>query len=120
MGGAKRYPSMAPHASADGCRFAPPILRLPEDNTQRDRPMAKVAIQPSSPILPADKSAALALTPVSRETEARLDRYISLLVEWQAKTNLDAASTLQHLWSRHVAVSHQILSPAPSARTCVD
>jgi 16S rRNA (guanine527-N7)-methyltransferase len=35
-----------------------------------------------------DKAAALALTPVSRETEARLDRYVALLGEWQAKTNL--------------------------------
>jgi 16S rRNA (guanine527-N7)-methyltransferase len=34
-----------------------------------------------------DKAAALALTPVSRETEARLDRYVDLLREWQAKTN---------------------------------
>ncbi len=38
----------------------------------------------------ADKAEALALTPVSRETEARLDRYVELLVAWQAKTNLVA------------------------------
>ena len=82
--------------------------------------MAKVAIQPSSPILPADKSAALALTPVSRETEARLDRYVSLLVEWQTKTNLVAPSTLPHLWTRHVADSLQLLGLAPSARIWVD
>ena len=82
--------------------------------------MAKVAIQPSSPILPADKSAALALTPVSRETEARLDRYVSLLVTWQAKTNLVAPSTLPHLWTRHVADSLQLLNLAPSAKIWVD
>ena len=56
--------------------------------------MPKVAQQPSSPILPADKAAALTLTPVSRETEVRLDRYVDLLLQWQAKTNLVAPSTL--------------------------
>ena len=67
--------------------------------------MAKAAVQVPSPILPADKIAALALTPVSRETESRLDRYLDLLVEWQAKTNLVAPSTLPNLWTRHVADS---------------
>ena len=55
--------------------------------------MPKAASQPKSPILPADKAAALALTPVSRETEARLDTYVELLLEWQSKTNLVAPST---------------------------
>jgi 16S rRNA (guanine527-N7)-methyltransferase len=74
----------------------------------------------TSPILPSDKAAALALTPVSRETEARLDRYIDLLVAWQAKTNLVAPSTLPNLWTRHVSDSLQLLSLAPSAKTWVD
>src|SRR5947207_7340751 len=67
-----------------------------------------------------DKAAALALTPVSRETEARLDRYVSLLVEWQAKTNLVAPSTLPHLWTRHISDSLQLLSLAPTAKVWVD
>ena len=67
-----------------------------------------------------DKAAALALTPVSRETEARLDRYIALLLEWQAKTNLVAPSTLPNLWTRHVSDSLQLLSLAPSAKSWVD
>jgi 16S rRNA (guanine527-N7)-methyltransferase len=67
-----------------------------------------------------DKAAALALTPVSRETEARLDRYLELLREWQAKTNLVAPSTLPQLWTRHVADSLQLLSLAPSAKIWVD
>ncbi|WP_342729408.1 16S rRNA (guanine(527)-N(7))-methyltransferase RsmG [Bradyrhizobium sp. B097] len=67
-----------------------------------------------------DKAAALALTPVSRETEARLDRYIALLLEWQAKTNLVAPSTLPNLWTRHVSDSLQLLSLAPSATSWVD
>ena len=73
-----------------------------------------------SPILPSDKTAALALTPVSRETEARLDRYLDLLVTWQAKTNLVAPSTLPNLWTRHVSDSLQLLDLAPSAKIWVD
>jgi len=68
----------------------------------------------------ADKAAALALTPVSRETEARLDRYLELLREWQAKTNLVAPSTLPQLWTRHVADSLQLLSLAPQAKIWMD
>jgi hypothetical protein len=75
---------------------------------------------PKSPILPADKAAALALTPVSRETEARLDRYVDLLLEWQAKTNLVAPSTLPNLWTRHIADSMQLLTIAPSAKVWAD
>jgi 16S rRNA (guanine527-N7)-methyltransferase len=67
-----------------------------------------------------DKAAALALIPVSRETEARLDRYLALLREWQAKTNLVAASTLPQLWTRHVADSLQLLALAPSAKVWAD
>jgi 16S rRNA (guanine527-N7)-methyltransferase len=67
-----------------------------------------------------DKAAALALIPVSRETEARLDRYVALLREWQAKTNLVAPSTLPQLWTRHVADSLQLLKLAPSAKTWAD
>lgn len=67
-----------------------------------------------------DKAAALALTPVSRETEARLDRYVDLLVAWQAKTNLISPSTLPQLWTRHIADSLQLLGLAPSARHWLD
>ncbi|KIU50136.1 MULTISPECIES: 16S rRNA (guanine(527)-N(7))-methyltransferase RsmG [Bradyrhizobium] len=67
-----------------------------------------------------DKAAALALTPVSRETEARLDSYVTLLLAWQAKTNLVAPSTLPHLWTRHVSDSLQLLSLAPSAKSWID
>ena len=67
-----------------------------------------------------DKAAALALTPVSRETEARLDRYVALLLEWQAKTNLVAPSTLPNLWTRHIADSLQLLTLAPTAKIWID
>jgi len=72
------------------------------------------------PVPAADKAAALALTPVSRETEARLDRYVDLLREWQAKTNLVASSTLPNLWTRHISDSLQLLTLAPSANVWVD
>ena len=67
-----------------------------------------------------DKAAALRLTPVSRETESRLDGYLDLLRTWQAKTNLVSPSTLPHLWTRHVADSLQLLALAPSAKSWVD
>src|SRR6478672_13519681 len=74
-----------------------------------------------SPIISAsDKTAALALTPVSHETEARLDRYVALLLEWQAKTNLVAPSTIPNLWTRHISDSLQLLSLAPGAKVWAD
>jgi 16S rRNA (guanine527-N7)-methyltransferase len=79
--------------------------------------MAKAA---QASISAADKTAALALIPVSRETEAKLDRYVDLLVEWQAKTNLIAPSTLPQLWTRHIADSLQLLDLAPTAKHWLD
>jgi 16S rRNA (guanine527-N7)-methyltransferase len=73
-----------------------------------------------NPSAVSDKAEALKLTPVSRETEARLDRYLDLLRQWQAKTNLVASSTLPHLWTRHVADSLQLLTLAPTAKIWVD
>ncbi len=76
-----------------------------------------------APVVPspaADKAAALTLTPVSRETEARLDLYVGLLRQWQAKTNLVAPSTLPHLWTRHILDSLQLLQLAPAAKVWVD
>jgi len=85
----------------------------------------KTGARPAVPLAAAkaitgDKAEALAWTPVSRETEKRLDRYLALLTEWQAKTNLVAPSTLPQLWTRHVADSLQLLSLAPRAKIWVD
>ncbi len=77
-------------------------------------------VQSADILSASDKAAALALTPVSRETESRLDRYLDLLVTWQAKTNLVAPSTLPHLWTRHVSDSLQLLDLAPTAKVWVD
>ena len=82
--------------------------------------MAKPTRRTESPISAVDKTAALALTPVSRETEARLDRYVDLLLQWQAKTNLVAPSTLPTLWTRHIADSLQLLGLAPAAKVWID
>jgi len=78
--------------------------------------------QSTAPIpgLASDKAAALALTPVSHETLARLDRYVDLLLQWQAKTNLVASSTLAHLWTRHISDSLQLLALAPTAKVWAD
>jgi len=67
-----------------------------------------------------DRADALELTPVSRETTARLDVYVDLLLRWQAKTNLVAPSTLPNLWTRHIADSLQLLAIAPAAKTWLD
>jgi 16S rRNA (guanine527-N7)-methyltransferase len=72
------------------------------------------------PDLAADRARALALVPVSRETAARLDRFAELLIEWQSRINLIAASTVPFVWTRHIADSLQLLALAPHARTWVD
>jgi 16S rRNA (guanine527-N7)-methyltransferase len=75
---------------------------------------------PPNPDLTADRAAALRLTPVSRETLARLDAFVEILLTWSAHTNLIGASTVPHLWTRHIADSLQLLDLAPNARTWVD
>jgi 16S rRNA (guanine527-N7)-methyltransferase len=74
----------------------------------------------SVPDLASDRARALALTPVSRETSERLDTFVELLLSWQRTTNLIAASTIPHLWTRHIADSLQLLDLAPDARVWVD
>lgn len=71
--------------------------------------------------LDADKARALQLTPVSRETLERLDRFVALLLLWQDKINLISPSTIPTIWTRHVADSLQLLDLAPEgAKTWVD
>jgi 16S rRNA (guanine527-N7)-methyltransferase len=70
--------------------------------------------------LAADRTRALELTPVSRETAARLDRFVELLLKWQATTNLIGPSTIPNLWTRHIADSLQLLPLAPGARVWID
>ena len=70
--------------------------------------------------LSADRERALALVPVSRETLARLDRFVELLIAWQAHTNLIARSTVPTLWTRHIADSLQLVGLAPGASAWAD
>ena len=70
--------------------------------------------------LSADKARALALFPVSRETQDRLDRFVETLLRWQDRLNLIANSTISEIWTRHIADSLQLLPLAPQARTWVD
>ncbi len=70
--------------------------------------------------LAADKARAFKITPVSRETQRRLDLYVDLLLRWQQKTNLIAPSTIPTIWTRHIADSLQLLDLAPDARVWVD
>jgi 16S rRNA (guanine527-N7)-methyltransferase len=70
--------------------------------------------------LAADRVRALAMIPVSRETLARLDRYVDLLLEWQRRMNLIAPSTEPVVWTRHIADSLQLTALAPEARIWAD
>lgn len=74
----------------------------------------------AAPDLTSGRAHALALTPVSRETCERLDRFVDLLLRWQNTTNLIAPSTIPELWTRHIADSLQLLPLAPHARTWID
>jgi len=51
--------------------------------------------------------------PVSRETFEKLERYVALLREESRRQNLVAASTLDHLWDRHILDSAQIVRFEP-------
>lgn len=82
--------------------------------------MRRVAEGPSPADLEADRAKALAAVPVSRETAARLDGFVQLLLKWQRTTNLVAPATLSEVWTRHVLDSLQLLALAPQARTWVD
>ena len=74
----------------------------------------------AQPDLTADRARALALIAVSRETAARLDRFVALLLDWHSRMNLIAASTVPTLWTRHIADSLQLLAIAPQARKWAD
>jgi 16S rRNA (guanine527-N7)-methyltransferase len=74
----------------------------------------------SSSDLADDRARALQLTPVSRETLARLDHLVEVLLPVAAHTNLIARSTIPQLWTRHIADSLQLLSLAPDAKCWID
>jgi 16S rRNA (guanine527-N7)-methyltransferase len=79
-----------------------------------------VSILPALPDLAADRERAPALTPVSRETVALLDRFVELLFATQSHTNLIGPATVAAVWTRHIADSLQLLDLAPAALTWLD
>lgn len=81
---------------------------------------ARSARQTPAADLSEDRARALALTPVSRETLGRLDRFVALLQAWQRRINLIAPSTEATLWTRHIADSLQLIDLAPAAKTWAD
>jgi 16S rRNA (guanine527-N7)-methyltransferase len=70
--------------------------------------------------LAADREAALALVSVSRETLARLDRFVATLLTWQRRINLIAPASVRAIWTRHVADSLQLLPLARTAKIWLD
>lgn len=69
-----------------------------------------------------DRAQAIALNQdsVSRETWARLDSFVALVLARQETMNLIAPSTIPKIWTRHVADSLQLLPLAPDARRWID
>ena len=58
---------------------------------------------------------------VSRETQEKLECYVSLLRKWNSKINLVSRQTIDDAWNRHIMDSLQIVNLIPgNARTCAD
>jgi len=70
--------------------------------------------------LAADREAALKIVSVSRETLARLDAFVDLLLRWQPAVQLVANADLAKLWTRHIADSLQLLELKPQAKRWAD
>lgn len=68
-----------------------------------------------------DEARSWIATLVPRETQDRLDRLIAFLRDEMPHQNLIAASTVDHIWARHIADSAQLLGLAPpEASTWID
>ena len=50
---------------------------------------------------------------VSRESLARLETYVSVLLAWQQRINLIGPSTVGHVWLRHIGDALQLLPLMP-------
>ena len=62
-----------------------------------------------------DRIAAAAKRNVSRETFARIERYVELLRHEAVRQNLISASTVETVWDRHVLDSAQLVQFEPKA-----
>src|ERR1700747_3039555 len=102
-------------AARDARAAALPRRRRPRNTVIKRPPRGDVAAA-----LAADREAALALVPVSRETLARLDRFVATFLTWQNRINLVAAATIPEIWTRHITDSLQLVLLAPTARVWLD
>ena len=57
---------------------------------------------------------------VSRETLARIDRFVELLVEENTRQNLVSAASLDQIYARHIVDSAQLWRLAPDAASWLD
>ena len=61
------------------------------------------------------------LAHVSRETLGQLERYVALLLQWNAKINLIDRKTEADIWNRHIVDSLQLVEHIPaSVATVID
>ena len=68
-----------------------------------------------------DRSSFTGHVDVSRETLARIDQYVEIVLAENQVQNLIARSTETEIWTRHILDSAQLLPLAPAwARTCLD
>ncbi|MBB4016909.1 16S rRNA (guanine527-N7)-methyltransferase [Chelatococcus caeni] len=67
-----------------------------------------------------DRAAALSLGLIPDGALSALDIYVDLLRRWQDVKNLVGPRTLDHVWTRHIADSAQLLPLAPTARKWID
>lgn len=76
-------------------------------NARARKPPAAVRPKPAEieAAQAAGRARFVATANVSRETLDRLDRFVALLNEWQARINLVAPQTLGEVWDRHVVDS---------------
>ena len=51
---------------------------------------------------------------VSRESRERLETYVKLLEQWQARINMIGPATRDDIWRRHIADALQILHYLPA------
>ena len=56
---------------------------------------------------------------VSRESQAKLDIFVQVLLTWQKQFNLIAPSTIDKIWHRHVLDSLQLLPILPREVTAI-
>ena len=67
-----------------------------------------------------DEAEARASLNVSRETIERLDAFVMLLRSENERQNLVSRASLEHVWSRHILDSAQLLRFAPEAGSWID